>query len=63
MKDLTITEIEAYLNLSYKRVEKLARSLTMYPADQDMHNDYEKTYKIIEALEEEAKTRLDKLIQ
>lgn len=61
MKKLNITELETYLNLAYKRSERLARSLSMYPGDKAIHDEYEKNFKIIEMLEKEANERIDKL--
>ena len=33
MKKLNIIELDAYLNLAYRRNEKLARNLAIYPGD------------------------------
>jgi len=63
MENLSIIEIEAYINLCYRRSEKLAKSLSLYPGDKDMHEEYEKNYKIIEMLEEEANKRINDLIK
>lgn len=63
MEKLSILEIEAYINLCYIRNDKLVKNLSLYPGDQELHGEFEKNYKIIEMLEEEAKKRIDNLLK
>lgn len=63
MEKLSILEIEAYVNLCYMRNDRLVKNLSLYPGDKELHSEYEKNYKIIEMLEEEAKKRIDNLLK
>lgn len=61
MKNLNIIEIDTYLRLCDRKNASLVKQMTLYPGDVELRNEYEKNFKIIEKLEEEAYKKIDEL--
>ena len=61
MKNLNIIEIDTYIRLGDRRNASLVKQMTLYPGDVELRNEYEKNYKIIEKLEQEAYKKIDDL--
>lgn len=61
MKNLNIIEIDTYIRLCDRRNSSLVKQMTLYPGDVELRNEYEKNYKIIEKLEQEAYKKIDEL--